>query len=44
MIIHFHNCKECLCLGDKVMVRGSIVSPFVMAQVVVFMLKWWNNG
>jgi len=38
MIIHFHNYKECLCLGDEVMVRGSIVNPFVMAQVV-FMLR-----
>lgn len=43
MLIHFHNCKECLCLGDEVMVRGSIVSLFFMAQVV-FVLKWWNNG
>jgi len=27
LAFHFHNYKECLCLGDVVMVRGSIVSP-----------------
>jgi len=26
-ILHFHNYKECLCLGDVVMVRSSIISP-----------------
>jgi hypothetical protein len=34
MLIHFHSYKVCLCLGEEVMVKGSIVSPFVMAQIM----------
>jgi hypothetical protein len=43
MLIHFDNCKECLCLGDEVVVRHCLVSLFVLAQVVL-MLGRWNNG
>jgi hypothetical protein len=43
VLIHFDNYKECLCLGDEVVVRHCSVSPLVLAQMVL-MLGWWNNG